>query len=48
MPNYMRIAKGTETGTIATMHRFLRRQHSGVETDEEAVKIVIYESSASN
>ena len=36
MPNYMLIDKGSETGTIATMHCFLRRPHSDVETDEEA------------
>ena len=32
IPNYIRIDKGSETGTIATMHCFLRRQHSDVET----------------
>ena len=48
MPNYIRIDKGSETGTLATMHCFLRRQHSDVETDEEAVKTVIYGPSTSN
>ena len=40
MPNYIRIDKGSET--IATIHCFLRRQHSDVETDEEAVKTDIW------
>ena len=48
IPNYIRIDKGSETGTIATMHCFLRRQHSDVETDEEAFKTVIYDPSTSN
>ena len=48
MPNYIHIAKGSETGTLATMHCFLLRQHSHVETDEEAVKTVIYGPSTSN
>ena len=37
MPNYIRIDKGTETGTIAAIHCFLLTQHSDVETDEKAV-----------
>ena len=48
MPNYIRLDKGSETGTLATMHCFLHRQHSDVETDEEAVKTVIYGPSTSN
>ena len=36
IPNYICIDKGSKTGTIATMHCFLCRQHSDVETDEEA------------
>ena len=48
MPNYIRIDKGSATGTLAKMHCFLRRQHSDVETDEEAVKTVIYGPSTSN
>ena len=48
MPNYIGIDKGSEICTIATMHYLLRRQHSDVETDEEALKTVIYESSTSN
>ena len=48
MPNYIRLDKGSETGTLATMHCFLRRQHSDVETDEEAVKTVIHGPSTSN
>ena len=48
MPNYIRIDKGSETGTFATMYCFLRRQHSNVETDEEAVKTVIYGPSTLN
>ena len=38
MLNYIRIDNGSETGTIATMHCFLRRRPSDVETDEEAAK----------
>ena len=48
IPNYILIDKGSETGTTATMHCFLRRQHSDVETDEEAVEIVIYGPSSPN
>ena len=40
MPNYIGIDKGLEICTIATMHYLLRRQHSDVETDEEALKTV--------
>ena len=42
MLNYMDIGKGAETGTPPTMHWFLRSQHPDVETEEEAVKTVIY------
>ena len=42
------IDKGSETGAITTMHCFLRRQYSDVETDEEAGKTVIYGPSTSN
>ena len=48
MPNYIRIDKGSETGTIVTMHCVLRRPHSDVETDEEAAQTVIYGPSTSN
>ena len=40
MPNYIGIDKGSKNCTIATMHYLLRRQHSDVETDEEALKTV--------
>ena len=40
MPNYIRIDRGSKNCTIATMHYLLRRQHSDVETDEEALKTV--------
>ena len=33
IPNYIGIDNGSKTGTIATIHCFLRRQHSDVETD---------------
>ena len=46
--NYIRIDKGSEIDTIATMHCFRRRQHSGVETDEEAVETVIHGPLTSN
>ena len=42
MLNYMDIGKGAETGTPPMMHWFLRSQHPDVETEEEAVKTVIY------
>ena len=42
MPNYIRSDKGSKTGTIATVHCFLRRQPLEVETDEEAVKTYIW------
>ena len=48
MPNYMDIDKGSETDAPATMHCFLHRQHPDVETDEGAVKIVIYHPLTSN
>ena len=48
MPNYIRIDKGTETGTIAAIHCFLLTQHSDVETDEKAVQTVIYGPLISN
>ena len=48
MPNYIGIDKDSETGTLATMHCFLRRQHLDVVTYEEPVKTVIYGPSTSN
>ena len=48
MPNYIRLDKGSETGTLAAIHCFLRRQHWDVETDEEAVNTAIYGPSISN
>ena len=42
MPNYIHTDKGLETGTIATMHCFLPRQHLDVETEEKAVKTYIW------
>ena len=32
----MHVGKGSETGTPATLHNSLHRQHSDAETDEEA------------
>ena len=48
MPNYIRIDKSSETGIIATMHCFLRRQHSDIGSDEKAVETLIYGPSTSN
>ena len=48
IPNYIRIDKGSETGTIAIIHCFLRRQHLDVEADEETVKTVTNGPSTSN
>ena len=47
-PNSIRIDKGSETSTLSEMIYFLRRQQSDVETDEDAVKTVIYNPSTSN
>ena len=45
IPNMMRLDKGTETGTMATMHAFLRRHHDdGV----DPVDTVLYGPSTSN
>ena len=40
IPNYMRIDKDSETGTITTMHCFLHRQHSDVETENNAISVL--------
>ena len=48
IPNYIRIDKGSETSTLATMHCYLRRQSIDVQTDEEAIEGVIYGPSTSN
>ena len=48
MPNWMHADKGAETGAPATMHCFLRRQQPDVETDDKAVKTVIYGPLTSN
>ena len=48
IPNYIRIDKDSEAGTIAAMYCFLHWQYSDVETDEEAVRIVTYGPSTSN
>ena len=48
MLNYIRIDKGSETGTIETMHCFLQRQQLDVETNGQAVKTFIYGPSTSN
>ena len=48
MPNWMHVGKGAETGAPATMHCFLRRQQPDVETDDQAVKTVIYGPLTSN
>ena len=45
MASYLRMDKGTETGTMATMHVFLHRNH----TDEfDACDTVLYGPSTSN
>ena len=44
MPSIMRLDKGTETGTMATMHAFLRRNHGDMDSSET----VIYGPSTSN
>ncbi|XP_028408204.1 uncharacterized protein LOC114530783 [Dendronephthya gigantea] len=42
--SFMRLDKGTETGVMATMHAFLRRNHG----DEDACDTVLYGPSTSN
>ena len=45
MASIIRLDKGTETGTLATMHAFLRRHHDdGI----DPVDIVVYGPSTSN
>ena len=44
MASYLRMDRGTETGTLATMHAFLRRHHGDVDPHET----VIYGPSTSN
>jgi hypothetical protein len=44
MPSILRLDKGTETGIMATMHSFLRRNHG----DMDASDTVIYGPSTSN
>ncbi|KAG1682566.1 hypothetical protein GQR58_010849 [Nymphon striatum] len=43
--SYMRMDKGTETGTMATMHAYLRHQHDDM---DDATDTVIYGPSTSN
>ena len=42
LPNFVRMDRGTETGKLATMHRYLRRQNSDIQNDEEACGTVLY------
>ena len=37
MPAYLQLDHGSETGTIATMHAFLRSQHGDMEDPTDAV-----------
>ena len=48
LPHHIRCDKGTETGIVATMHAFLRKQQNDVLTDDEACQKVIYGPSTSN
>ena len=45
MASYIRMDKGTETGTMATMHAFLRRNHEDI---TDAGDTVLYGPSTSN
>lgn len=45
MSAMLRLDKGTETGVMATMHAFLRRNH---EDDMDPVDTVLYGPSTSN
>ena len=45
MPSMIRIDKGTETGTMGTMHAFLRQAHEDI---EDATDTVIYGPSTAN
>ena len=44
MPSILRLDKGTETGTLTTMHAFLRSHHK----DMDPVETVIYGPSTSS
>ena len=48
LPLNVRLDKGTETGVLATMHAYLRRQQNNIDTDEEACDTEIYGPSTSN
>ena len=48
LPHYVRLDKGTETGVLATMHAYLRRQQCDIDTVDEACDTVIYGPSTSN
>lgn len=45
MPAILRLDKGTETGIMATMHAFLRRNHND---DMDPVDTILYGPSTSN
>ena len=45
MPNFLRVDKGTETGTMGTMHAFLRSKHGDLEDPTDSVR---YGPSTSN
>ena len=46
--HHVRLDKGTETGALATLHAYLRRQQCDIDTDDEACDTVIYGPSTSN
>ena len=48
LSSFIRLDKGTETGIMATMHAFLRKQQTDIISDEEACETVIYGPSTSN
>ena len=45
LPAYLRIDKGSETGVMATMHAFLRRNHGDL---DDSCNSVLYGPSTSN
>ena len=48
LSHYVRLDKAAETGVLATIYVYLRRQQRDVDTNDETCGTVIYGPSASN
>ena len=48
LSHYVRLDKAAETGVLATIYVYLRRQQRDVDTDDETCGIVVYGPSAFN